>query len=194
MPWSIATQPVLDSAALEALKDQVRELSNAFDAELTRILREAVDSVQQITNRQLITADVVYTRERFPGGGQKLFLPPSPLVSVTAVKYTDTSDLQKTWASVNYQVVTNEEPGYLRPVFTSAGGYKAYPTDARSRADVVVEYKAGYGTTWSKVDPRVQRAVLLVAEQLYRPDPAMADFVRAALDQVLVGDELCAQT
>ena len=115
MPWTIATQPELDPLALGSLKAQVRESSNVFDDELTRVLAEAVDIIQSVTHRQLINATAVFTRERFPVGSAKLVLPPSPLVSVTSVSYTDTDDASQTWSNTLYDVTINTEPGYLRP-------------------------------------------------------------------------------
>lgn len=189
MPWTIATQPELDPLALESLKSQVRELSNVFDDELTRVLAEAIDIIQSVTHRQLVNATAVFTRERFPVGSRKMVLPPSPLSSVTSVAYTDRDDASQTWSDTLYDVTTNTEPGYLRPIYNGN-----YPSDARSRSDVIVTYVAGHGTSWSTVDPRVQRAVILQAQQIYEPDRAMSDLLVQAIDHALVGDELCGQT
>lgn len=189
MPWTVATQPDLDPSALESLKSQVRESSNVFDDELTRVLAEAVDIIQSVTHRQLINATAVFTRERFPVGSAKLVLPPSPLVSVTSVAYTDGDDAGQTWSDTLYDVTTNTEPGYLRPVFNGN-----YPSDARSRSDVIVTYVTGFGISWSTVDARIQRAVILQAQMFYEPDKADTDLLKQSIDHAMVGDELCGQT
>lgn len=185
MPWSISTQPAPDAEALDAVKDQVRERGDHFDAELTRIITESIRFVQEITNRQLMNATAVYTLERFPGGSAKLFLPPSPLVSVTSVTYTDTSDVSQTWSGSSYDTTTNTEPGYLRPVYNTS-----YPTDTRGRADVIVTYVVGYGTGWESVDPKAQRLVLMQAETLFRGTD-WGELWNQTLSSVSVGDDPC---
>jgi len=185
MPWSISTQPAPDAEALEAIKDQVRERGDHFDAELTRILAESIRFVQDITHRQLMSATAVYTLERFPIGSTKLVLPPSPLSSVTSVTYTDRDDAPQTWSDTLYDVTINTEPGYLRPVYNGN-----YPSDARSRADVIVTYVAGYGAGWESIDPKAQRLVLMQAETLFRGTD-WGDLWNHTLSSVMVGDDPC---
>lgn len=187
MPWSIATPPTLDAQALQDLKQQVRELSNSFDDELTRKLNAAVEYIQGVANRQLLNATVVLTRERFPRNTERFprnsmrfYLPPSPLVSVTSVQYIDGSNISQTWNSSLYDVVINQEPGYLEPAWD-----ETYPENSR---DIEVTYVSGYGTDWASVDQSVLQTVLMYADELYRGID-WGDLLRNQINHVMVGDD-----
>ncbi len=183
MSWSIASPPALDSKALEDFRLQVREASTAFDDELTRNLNAAVSVLQKELNRQFLNATAVYTRERFPPGKDHLFLPPSPLVSVTSLTYTDGDGNSQTWSNTLYDVIINQEPGWVEPVQD-----ESYPQGTR---DVIVTYVSGYGATWGTVDDSIRQVVLMLAETFFRGTDwgDLMDHMRA---NAKVGDEFYA--
>lgn len=180
MNWSIAVQPALGAEALEEFRLQVREQSSAFDDELTRKLNAAVGYIQDVANRQLIDAIVVLTHKKFPHNNERLFLPPSPLLSVSSVQYVDGNNQSQTWNPSLYDVVTNEEPGFVEPAWN-----ERYPDNAR---DVTVTYVSGYGTTWSSVDGSVIQTVLMKGEQLYRGTD-WGELLTNQINHVMVGDD-----
>ena len=189
MTWNIPTQPSMPADALADFKQQVRELSNTFDAELTRKLASAVDYVQNVTNRQVLRATAVYTADCFPtfedDSQLRFFLPPSPLVSVTTVEYYPADDPPTgsnpptVLPATEYAVFPEEEPGYIRPAFG-----KTWPAVSDG---VRVTYECGYAD-WASAAPHVKEPILMYGEEIYRGSD-WGDKLQAALNNALVGDE-----
>ena len=181
MTWS-ATQPALDAEALLAAKRQVRERGDSFDLEIFDKLTAAVLEIQQQVNRQLLTTTFKYRADRFPRGN--FFLPPAPLASVTTVTYLDTNGDLQTWDPAEYEVIADEEPGFLRPVYQMG-----YPSDARGdRAEVIVTYTSGYGMGWGSVAEDVQDVVLMRTETLYSGTD-WGELYEHRLNSIRIGDE-----
>ena len=172
-------QPALPAAALTAFKEFVRELSTEFDTELTRALTAAVREIQQVSNRQLLNSTYTYRLDNFPN---RFYLPPYPLVSVTAITYLDTSGIRQEWTADNYDIITDTAPGYVRPVYEGT-----YP-EARARPEPIATYICGYGTTWNMVPEDVQTVVFMRGETIYRGTD-WGEMYNERLNAIHTGDE-----
>ena len=162
--------------AIADFRQQVREASTQFDAELTRKLTAAVDYVQNVTNRQLLRATAEYTADCFPDC--QLYLAPSPSVSVTSVEYFDNENVLQTWDPSLYEFIPGE-PGLLRPVRG-----EGWPSVGRG---IRVVYEVGF-QDWVTADPHVKEPIMMYGEYLYRGTD-WGDGLTSALDNAQVGDE-----
>src|SRR5574343_1614449 len=113
MSWgaSLVTAPTNRVVSLEEVKRYLRVDDNESDIDLLRLIAAATERCQNLTRRQLITATRKVTLSCFPYG-REIYLPWSPIQSVTHVKYRDTSDVLQTFSSGSYRVSTDSEPGF----------------------------------------------------------------------------------
>lgn len=125
------------------------------DAHLLSLIKAATSYVERQTARALISQTLDYTIERFPYGDEPLYLPRSPLSSVTSVKYYDTNGTQQTMASADYVVFTDREPGYIRLAADAE-----WPTCGTRPQPVTVRFVAGYSA--ASAVPEDLRALLLL--------------------------------
>ncbi len=80
--------------------------------------------------------------------GNPIFLPNPPLSSVVSITYIDDDGTTQTWASSNYDVDTDSEPGRVALAFD-----KTYPSTRGDIHAVTVQFIAGYGNASTVPDP-----------------------------------------
>lgn len=144
---------------------------------------------EDYTQRQFVTATYTLTADAFPCGCG-FSLPRPPLASVSSITYTDNAGSTQTWASSNYVVSTDTEPGRIRLAYNAS-----YPSDWRCEPDgISIVYVAGYGDP-EDVDPRVQLAMLQMIGHWYEHREAVTELQQvnevphsaiALLDQIKV--------
>jgi len=149
------------------------------DAYINTLITASRQAVEQYTNRQLITATWKMTMDGFPGNfstgadiwqpyydiaeGGVICLPYPPIQSVTSVTYTDTAGDAQTWASANYQVDAESEPGRIAPVANAS-----WPsTQAGTMNTAAITYVAGYGNAAEDVPQELRHALLLILAHLF---------------------------
>ena len=196
MTWTIPTPPAVDNTAVDAIRQQVREASLQFDAELQAKLTYAIGVLQENCNIQYYQTQAVYRADAFPGtrydrncwypwtlyatSDARFLLPPSPLVSVESVTYDDTDGNNQTLPSADYEVITDERPGFIRPV-----SGKSWPTGT----NIVVNYTVGFGTVWAEMPPNQAEPALELGERYYRGSLPDNDDLRRLFNMASVGDE-----
>jgi uncharacterized phiE125 gp8 family phage protein len=90
-------------------------------------------------------------------------LPIPPLQSVTSIKYQDDSDAEQTFSSGSYQVVKNEDEGYI---YLKTG--ESWPGGTYERPDAVkIEFVAGYGAAATDVPENIRHAIKIEVGALY---------------------------
>jgi uncharacterized phiE125 gp8 family phage protein len=90
-------------------------------------------------------------------------IPLPPLVSVTSIKYYDTSNTEATVTASDYYVDSNSEPGEIHLTYG-----KSWPsTTLRTKNGICVEFVCGYGAAGSNVPQAVRSAILLQMAELY---------------------------
>lgn len=108
------------------------------DAVVTALITSARMACEQELGRSLITQTWTMTASNFPDDGFTLRWP--TIISVTSVKYYDTSNVQQTLATSVYGLDATQEPGRL---YLKSG--QSWP-DVYDRPEAVeVIYTAGYG-------------------------------------------------
>lgn len=133
----VVTEPILLAEALLHLRVS-GSVDNTLIQDLITVARETAEN---ITNRALATQTLTLSMDYFPPGNIRL--PRPPLVTVSSIKYKDSTGLIDTlWPAANYIVDIAKEPGEVSlaygiqyPVFTP------YPTSA-----IKIIYIAGYTT------------------------------------------------
>ena len=100
-----------------------------------------------------------YRRQMLPNFGN-FVLPLPPLQSVQSVQYLDTNGTLQTWSSSNYQVITSNYPGYIKPV-------SGYPATMQNTSEAVtVVFTAGFPTS-SAVPELYKTAIKLLTSWHY---------------------------
>lgn len=135
----------------------LRQASNADDAWIERLIVSARLAYEEFTGRVLMSStwDIYY--DSFD---DELELP-SPLISITSVKYQDTSDVQQTLAAATYQYDIYSEPARLRLAYG-----QVWPTCYGEMNDIVIRCAAGYANAASVPDV-IKDGMYLYIQQIY---------------------------
>ena len=161
MAVTVTTPPADYPISLDEIKSHVRVSGSFDDTELTIYRNAAVELVQQQQKRQLITATLALTLDRWPNGD--ILLPRPPLISITSVKYIDVDGTTQTWAASEYEVDTASLIGRIHRL----PSYE-YPQIQDDRVNAVtIVYQAGYGTASTDVPDSTRHAIALIAAEGY---------------------------
>jgi uncharacterized phiE125 gp8 family phage protein len=143
MELTLKTAPKKQPITLEEVKAMVglETEQEQFDGLLRGLITAAIESFETETNMRLMEQSWLQYFEDWPLEYDYLELTYSPLMSVTAIKYTTSAGATPTWASANYTVNTASKPGQ---VFL---GYNLdWPTATLTPASnaIEVEFICGY--------------------------------------------------
>jgi len=148
------TEPVTRAEALKHCRIETTSDNSLVDSLITASRRY----VEKITKRQLITATWIYYLDEFP---EEILIPRPPLISVTSIKYINTSGVETTVSASDYTVDTYSEPARIIPAYG-----ESWPTPRAHINVVYVEYSAGYGAAAS-VPEELKSAIKLLMGHLY---------------------------
>lgn len=141
---TLVTPPATEPLTLSEAKSHGIIQTAADDAFVTSLIQAARECCERVTERALITQTWKLVLDRFPrniyGSDAPMRLPRPPLASVTSITYVDTDGTTQTWASSNYLVDTDSEPGRVAPAVNAA-----WPVSRAQQGAVTVTYVAGYG-------------------------------------------------
>ena len=140
MQLALTTAPTTDAVALAEVRAWLNLTPGLVedDAVIERLIDEAYDELESMTNRKILGQAWTYTIDSAEIG-DPIRLPLVPLVSVSSIKTTDDDDAVTTVTSTNYQVRGGENP---RIVLTTDG---EYPTDERDHDSMAIVCVCGYG-------------------------------------------------
>ena len=140
MQLDLTTAPTTDAVALAEVRAWLNLTPGLVedDAVIERLIDEAYDELESMTNRRILGQTWTYTIDSAEIG-DPIRLPLVPLVSVSSIKTTDDDDTVTTVTSTNYQVRGGENP---RIVLTDGG---EYPTDERDHDSMAIVCVCGYG-------------------------------------------------
>jgi uncharacterized phiE125 gp8 family phage protein len=124
---------------------------------LTAAITAGREFVENETGRQLPAATYDLTLDAFP---KMLFLPRSPLATVTSIKYQDTDDAEQTLATSVY-VADLVDPERVSRIMLKPS--QQWPAVYNSINTVVVRFTCGYAT----VPAQLLAAVKQYAKELY---------------------------
>lgn len=163
-----ATKPV----TLDDAKRRLRVDGADHDAEISLLVDAAIavlDGAQGILGRALVSQVWADVLTAFPSVSE-LPVALMPVVDVTAVKYYDVANVERTLPAESYNLIKSFRGGYLQ----LAHGYTWPATRDRDDA-VTVEYRAGYGESATDVPADIRLAVLeLVAHWFENPEAVLA--------------------
>ena len=113
-----------------------------------------------------------------------IVLPRPPLVSVTHLKYYDEDNTAITFATSNYHVDTQTEPGRL---VLKRG--KTFPSasDLRTANAYEITYVAGYGSSRDDVPTPIKQAIKLLVAHLYENREAVTKDSANAIPYTIMG-------
>ena len=96
-------------------------------------------------------------------GLAQIFLPKSPLSSVSSIQYYDSDNEQQTWSSDDYNVLNPEnQKGFIELV-----DGKNFPNIYSRGSAITITFVCGYGSSESDVPETIKQAVLLMIGSLY---------------------------
>ncbi len=147
--------------SLTETKEHLRVSFAKEDGLISRHIVAAKDALEKGTRLQLLVASWKQLFDGFPQfDHERIELGKSPLVSVAAVKYFDTSGVLQTWAASEYTVEVFSGPDAERgEVFPKPD--KEYPLTRRIPNAVTIEFDAGYGVAASDVPEDIKQELLV---------------------------------
>lgn len=157
--FELVTAPASEPITAATAKAHCRVTSSAEDTLFDRLIVAARRHIESAFGLALIDQTHKATLDEWPVGNE-LALFPYPIASLSSVKVWDGSSLAAQTLS-NYELV----PG--RPARVVVGDGIAFPLPSRSRAGIVVEFVAGYGSAGSDVPDDIIQAMLMLVAHWY---------------------------
>lgn len=119
MSLQIVTPPSAEPVTVAEVKARLRLTNTADDAMIAKQITAAREFAEKITRCSLALKSYKLLLDKFPWPSEPLRMPVPPLISVTAIKYTDVTLAQLTWSSAEYGVYnvgTVPAAGLIRPL------------------------------------------------------------------------------
>lgn len=167
------TPAAAEPVTLAEAKNHAR-IDESLDDSLVDLMIEAArELVQRFLDRQLITAELEMTLDRFPGGGLNfggilhgqtgtILLPRSPLQTLNSITFVDVSGSTDTFDLADVIVDSNSEPARLTPTSDTV-----WPVTELEINSVIVNYDAGYGLAQADVPGTIRLAILMLVADMY---------------------------
>ena len=189
---TLVTAPAIEPVTLEEARYQVGVPAGVdyHDTNLTRLITAAREKVETDTGRAIITQTWEMAIDLLPFGINALYLPRSPVQSVTYIKYYDTTNTQQTLSTATYKTLLDREPGEIRLHWQ-----QIWPLLYWEPGVVTVRFVAGYGDTAANVPQSLKQALLLLIGWWFEDPTAMQTNNRtdaaykALISRHTVGDE-----
>jgi len=152
----VDTAAVDEPVSLAEFKDHLRITGDDENINLQRLLKTATDATETILQSRLINTTMLGYLTEIPSGDMVALLP-SPVGSITEVKYYATDNTSQTWDSDSYTLDTSRSPCRL----VRNHGY-SWPSATRTWNPIHVKFVAGYGTKASEVPWEIRHAIKLM--------------------------------
>ncbi len=144
---------------------------------ITAQITVAREFAEKILGRSLAGKTYAAFFERLPWTGYPLTLPMPPLVSVSAVKYMDSTRTWQTWLNTEYVVGTMQEPGVIVEALN-----QIYPCTAIVRGFPAVEVDFVAGQYAGPGASTVLEMVRVIAQYIFaNPDASEASYPERAV-------------
>lgn len=182
------TTTYTDNIADAGLGAGAPSANTTSDLLLSALIVTARQQAEHRTGRALIEQQWVLSLAEFEA---RIDLPKPKLVSVQSVTYLDANGVRQTLANTEYQVVTSELIGYIKPAYG-----KTWPACRVQPESVQITFTAGYGASASSVPQSIKDWMLMAINTMYnQPDVVVIgatvaelprDFFAGLLDPYLV--------
>lgn len=170
MGWTgitLKTAPSVEPVTAAQMREYLRLSDTSQDTLLESLITAARCAVEGDTGRTLITTShYVY----FDAFEEVMELARPPVQSITAIKYYDESNVQRTLASTEYVLDAATLFGRLYPAYENA-----WPGTASRKNAVEVDLKCGYGDNPTDVPEALRVAVKMLAADLYEHPEANSE-------------------
>lgn len=151
----IITAPATEPVTLAQVKLHLGIDISDGDDNLESFIKSAREDCEDFQNYAYITQTWELTLDKWPEFPFKL--PKPPLISVTSIKYYDFEGTETTWATTEYIVDTDSEPGRITLAYN-----KLIPTTILQPINgIKIRYVVGYGAA-SDVPESVKQAIKLL--------------------------------
>jgi len=174
-----AAEPVLTADAKEHLRVEITTDDDYIDT----LVASARDFVEDHLQRKLITQTLDMTLDRFPpslsfvslhhnhhhhdhalGHDPSIYLPRSPVQSITSIKYIDDAGVEQTLAVGKFKLDTKSLVARVVPAFG-----EEWPTTRAEINAVTVKFVVGYGAAGADVPAAIIHAIKLLVGTFYDP-------------------------
>lgn len=176
----LQTGPTVEPVTLAELRAHLRIIDNADNSYLTDAIPSARRVVERFLDRALNTQTWLMVRDTSPG--KELWLPFSPLQSVTSINVHDWDDVATLVGTASYLVITDTEPGRILLKDGST-----WPTH-RNASSFKVVFVVGYGDAASDVPPSIKHGIKLLATKIYEHRGDEVGLTDDAAEQLLLND------
>lgn len=176
---NVSTAAITKPLLVDEAKTHMRVTSDDDDTYIDSLIKAAVKSVEQYTNRVLITQTIEGWADSVPDAND-FNLIPAPVQSVTEIKSYSTADVASVFASTNYRVDTVGARVHLN-------WGKTWPTGTRSYDAFYVKWVAGYGLASAVPDGFKHAIRLLVSHWYENREPVLIGSISKELE-VMVAD------
>lgn len=149
------TDPVIQPVSLAEAKEHIADGDVATDEQINAWIEVATEQAEKDARRSFITQTWTMKMRAFPTHTDHIELRRPPLLTVSSITYLDTDGASQTWASSNYEVDTNRDPGVVWLAYD-----KTFPATRDIQNAVTVTYTAGYGATRATVPQLARQAIM----------------------------------
>lgn len=157
------TAPTVEPFTTTEAKSHLRVTVTDDDTLIDNLILAARNKLETDIHRALITQTWNLFLDRFPiSSNIAILIPKTPLQSIVSIKYVDTDGDTQTWASANYIVDSESEPGRVTPAFN-----KSYPITRAIIKAVTIQFKGGYGDAGSNIPQDLRQAMLMLIGHFY---------------------------
>lgn len=164
----LITPPDAEPVTKTEVETQLRLTAGSEDTYLDTLIAAAREDCESFQNRAYITQTWELTLDGWPDFPLKVPMP--QLISVTSIKYYDTEDVEVTWASSNYFMDADSEPGRIGLAYNVT----LPTTTLRPINGVKIRYVAGYGAA-ANVPQATKQAILLLIGHYYENREATSE-------------------
>lgn len=179
-----STAPTSTPIALEEAKLFLRVTDVVEDEQIESMINAAVKLAEEFTGRQLMTATWDLYLDRWPSGVEPIYLPRSPVQSVTSITYLDSDGASQTWSSANYRTDLYSEPARINLAYE-----QSFPSARYVSNSIRVRYAAGYASA-ALVPQGIKHALQMMVQAMYmRSEEVLSEVVQNVLSPFVVGEE-----
>lgn len=165
MANTLITAPTIEPVTLDEAKKHARVVvDDDNDYIENQLIPAARAKVESLTRHQLITATRDVSYPDFPRDGLRtFFLDCPPLLTVTHVKYYDTSGIERTLADTQYETDIVHVPGRITEKYGCT--WPAVRTEVPNA--ITIQITCGFGPTAADVPDELRLAILILVAHWY---------------------------
>jgi len=164
----VTAKATVSTAACDFSVDIIKTAQYDTDDDyIDTLIIATTEHLENLLNRALISQTWEYFLDAWPSDQDYIEIPRPPLQSITSVTYTesgDSTEYSNTFASTNYTVSVEHDPGRLQLKCN-----KSFPSNALEADNPIkIIFVTGYGSTRSSVPQIIKHCQLILIADLYQ--------------------------